>query len=375
MALYHHTLLMVFPRVPNTIVLPDPLSRAALTPANDTGPVRLITRDNGVGLRRDLQIVSRALQVAQVRSQALTFGGTRLINALLQARARMKSATGKVPTQIFLERIYRGMLPAAHRNVLIPNPEWMLDKWLPLLPQFERVLCKTRHAERVFSALGCNTRYIGFTSEDRFDADVPRERAFLHVAGRSTAKGTDAVIQAWLRNPQWPILTVVQSRDVPRVEAPNIDHRLAYLDDTQLRRLQNAHAFHLCPSEAEGFGHYLVEALSTSAVVITTDGEPMNELVTPERGILLPPADAQPMALGTRYRVEVVAIEAAVERALAMTPDTCAAMGAAARRFFLDNDAAFPPRLAAALPPQWDAKAQRPSRRRLARLASTLFTR
>lgn len=335
--------------------------------------IRLVTRDNGVGLRRDLDIMTRALAGARLRSEALTFGDTRLFNNVLQAGARLKSAViGPVETQVFLERVYRGCLPAARRNVLVPNPEWMLDKWIPLLPQFERVLCKTRHAERVFAQLGCNTRYIGFTSEDRFDACVPRQRAFLHVAGRSTAKGTDAVFQAWLRHPEWPTLTVVQSRDVPQVQAPNIVHRLDYLDDAELRQLQNAHQFHLCPSEAEGFGHYLVEALSTSAVVITTDGEPMNELVTPERGLLLAPAAQRPMALGTRYQVEVAAIESAVERALALDAEACAALGAAARQFFLDNDAAFPERLTQALQPQLETSL--PARRRVgARLMAALL--
>jgi glycosyltransferase involved in cell wall biosynthesis len=335
--------------------------------------VRLITRDNGVGLRRDLTIMSRALSGAQIGSQALAFGGSRLGNHLRQARTRLGAlATGRIETQVFLERIYRSCLPAARRNLLVPNPEWMLDKWLPLLPRFEGVLCKTRHAERVFGALGCDTRYIGFTSEDRFDAGVVRRRAFLHVAGRSTAKGTEAVVQAWLRHPEWPTLTVVQSRDVPRIVAPNIDHRLDYLDDAQLRQLQNAHAFHLCPSEAEGFGHYLVEALSTGAVVITTDGEPMNELVTPERGLLLQPSAQRAMALGTRYRVDAEAIEEVVERALSLSPQACAALGEAARTFFLDNDAAFPHRLALALQPSLDAGTPVP-RRGLARLATALL--
>lgn len=340
------------------------------------GRTRLITRDNGVGLRRDLAIVARALRQAQMPSETLAFGNARIVNSLLQATTRMRAvALGQVSTQIFLERVYRNCLPAAQRNVLIPNPEWMLDKWLPLLPRFERVLCKTRNAERVFAQLGCNTRYIGFTSEDRFDPQVPREYAFLHVAGRSTAKGTDAVIQAWLRHPEWPRLTVVQSREVPKIVAPNLDHRLGYLDDAELRGLQNGHAFHLCPSEAEGFGHYLMEALSTGAVVITTDGEPMNELVTAERGILLQPTGHRPMALGTRYSVDVAGIEAAVERALAMSPEACSAMGAAARAFFLENDAGFPERLAQALQPAHDTAPHAPTRPLLARLATTLHLR
>jgi hypothetical protein len=41
--------------------------------------------------------------------------------------------------------------------------------------------------------------------------------------------------------------------------ACNIDYRSDYLDDVELRRLQNESLFHLCPSETEGWGHYLVE--------------------------------------------------------------------------------------------------------------------
>ena len=39
--------------------------------------------------------------------------------------------------------------------------------------------------------------------------------------------------------------------------------------DAELREIQNANLFHLCPSETEGFGHYIVEALSVGAIVLT----------------------------------------------------------------------------------------------------------
>jgi hypothetical protein len=46
---------------------------------------------------------------------------------------------------------------------------------------------------------------------------------------------------------------------------------------------------HLCVSEREGFGHYLNEARGAAAVVITTEHPPMNELVRPGVGVLVPP--------------------------------------------------------------------------------------
>ncbi|HMB43855.1 MAG TPA: glycosyltransferase [Luteimonas sp.] len=313
--------------------------------------VRVISRDNGVGLSRDLQLIARVLRDAGVDTQTVGFGGSQLGNRVREAGLLARRALrGPVDTQLFVERVYQRCLPLARHNLLMPNPEWFLPKWRPWLPRFERVLCKTHHAEAIFAALGCRTAYTGFTSEDRRDASVVREDAFFHLAGRSTAKGTAVLLATWRQHPEWPRLTVVQHPKVATPAAPcaNIDHRIDYLDDAALQRLQNAHRFHLCPSEAEGFGHYLMEAMAIGAVVLATDAAPMNELVTPQRGVLIPVARTRREGLVDHALVDQGGIEQAVERALALTTLERGAMGEAARRFFLDNDRAFRQRLPAA---------------------------
>ncbi|MGH8027698.1 MAG: glycosyltransferase, partial [Pseudoxanthomonas sp.] len=89
--------------------------------------------------------------------------------------------------------------------------------------------------------------------------------------------------------------------------------------------------------------------LSVGAVVITTDGEPMNELIDHEHGILIPPARTGTKELAERYFVDAQGIETAVNRALSLSPQECEQVGFAARSLFLRNDRSFRMRFPAVL--------------------------
>ncbi len=312
--------------------------------------IRLISRDNGVGLSRDLDLMQAALR-GQMSSERVGIGGRNQMRWQLGRSWGQRMLQGQVPLQLFGERVYRHFLPLAQRNVLLPNPEWFLPRWLPLLPRFDAVLCKTRHAERIFRALGADARYVGFTSIDRMLPQVRRQPVFLHLAGRSSAKGTGVVLETWKRNPHWPLLVVVQHPRTARerVQAGNIDHRITYMDDAQLQLLQNACRFHLCPSETEGFGHYLMEGLSVGAVVLATAGEPMDELVSAQRGIGIPIAGSRNDGLVRRYQVDSTGVTGAVEQALALDEAALLRLSNAARAFYLANDRGFRQRFRSAL--------------------------
>ena len=320
--------------------------------------VNLIGWDNGVGLSRDLRLIEQALrdagdpvviQPARGRGKLRKWLGPWVQRAAIAARrlARRK----RFDLNLMLEHITPEFLGAAERNAFIPNPEWCLPRDVRRLPQVDCVLTKTSHATGIFHRQGCEVAPVGFTSTDRHLAGVVRQRNFLHLAGRSSAKRTRLVLETWTRHPEWPTLTVVQHPRMAdfRPQAANIVHRVDYLDDAELREIQNANLFHLCPSETEGFGHYIVEALSVGAIVLTTDAEPMNELVTAERGVLIPFSRTGRQQLATRYLVEADALECAVTAALALDAAQIEAKQAAARDFYLQNDRAFRERLAAAV--------------------------
>lgn len=298
---------------------------------------------------RDLRLVSSLLAEAGHDVQGVAFGKEKGLRALrLGAMHVAQHWRGRPDLQISLEHVYPQSFGLARRNLLVPNPEWFRPKYHADLSRFDVLLCKTRHAQRIFSQMGSDARYTGFTSEDRLDKAVPRRREFFHLAGRSPVKGTEVLLEAWRRHPEWPRLVVVQSPRHARPGSPveNIAHIVGRIDHAELRRLQNACLFHICPSEAEGFGHCLVEGLSVGAVSVTTDGEPMNEVVGSDAGLLVPPVRVEPMGLARRYYVDVHGIEDAVERLLAMDEAGVAAMSAFARRRFEAMDAAFRRRLA-----------------------------
>lgn len=322
--------------------------------------VNLILWDNGVGLTRDMRILCDAWTRAgyEVFVSARRRGRLRqwlqplrLRTRLCRQKLRGDDARGRFDFNVMLEHIRPEYLALARCNVFVPNPEWFGAEDAALLRHVDLVLAKTSHAQSIFKSLGCATRYLGFTSPDRFDSGVRREGRFFHLAGRSVHKGTEALLDLWEQHGEWPRLTIVQHPKTAhrRRVAANIDHRIGYLPDAELRELENRHLFHLCPSQTEGFGHYIVSALSLGAVTLTVDAPPMNELVTPQRGLLVPYRGTGTRGLATTFHFDVQAMQARVMAAIQMDAQHADAIRRQARAWYLANDAAFRRRASEAL--------------------------
>jgi hypothetical protein len=322
--------------------------------------VHLVARDNGAGLSRDLEILKRAIAEAgfDLTISAIGAGGLRRQMQLVRLRAALAwrgfrggDAHGRFDVNLMDERLRPKYLPLARRNVLMPHPEWFDPSWAPNLDRLDRVFAKTRHAVPIFEALGCRTDFIGFTSIDRRLADIVREPTFFHLGGRSGNKGTQPLVDLWSRKRSWPLLTIIQRKPLrlPATLPSNLRLITDYIDDTQLRQLQNRNVFHLCPSETEGFGHHLVEGRSVGAITLTTDAPPMNEMVTNERGVLAAYARTGKQQLATTYFVDDSALEASVERMLALDADERRVLSERARAWWENNDREFRERLRAAI--------------------------
>lgn len=298
-----------------------------------------------MGLVKDAELLAGVLTPGNYRIEQNLFKTNKLSKWFQRLAIPGSSASPSI--NIFLERLHPTLFKSAKLNVLMPNPEWTLPKWIPHLPELDYVLVKTRHAETIFSELGCKTRFTGFSSEDRWMPNVAKQVGFFHLAGKSTNKGTESLIALWKKQPNWPLLTIVQHPNKAESDASthNIRHIVRYLDDVELKLMQNQHQFHLCISDTEGFGHYLMEAMSMQAVVITTDAPPMNELVTEERGLLVGYDRTSKQNLATCYHVDEAQLQSTIEHALNMKAEQTLELGLAARNYFLRNDADFRERI------------------------------
>jgi glycosyltransferase involved in cell wall biosynthesis len=302
--------------------------------------IRVVARTNGVGIDRDVRLLLDAFSAWRERPRFSHYRGISPLRRFFDRRDPCECI-------VFLERVTARWLRRAGHYLLIPNQERYPQRLLPLLARIDHILCKSRHAQDVFSVVHPSVHYLGFTSEDRrLPGSEPDYSRFFHLAGGSTLKGTASLLEVWTRHPEWPELTIVtHSREAPPKVPANVRLITRYLADPELRELQNACGIHLCPSRSEGWGHYIVEGMSCGAVTLTTDGPPMNELVRPDRGVLVPWSRSEPRKLGTNFFVDPDAMDRSIGSLIRMPLAEKERIGRAARAWFEANDREFRQRL------------------------------
>lgn len=327
--------------------------------------INLIGKDNGVGLSRDRDLLAAALRECgcEVVTTSVDEAGAKRRRSMLaqwsvwlgqaaRSREQRKVGNHRFDVNVMLEHLWPEYMKFARFNIAVPNPEWFDRHDLSFLKLIDCVWAKTENTLRIFRELGSAATWVGFDSDDRYDPQVERSKSFFHLAGKSTMKGTQRLLEVWRRHPEWPRLAVIQHSRTCEVkfgEATNIEYYTGYVGDAQLRVLQNSSHFHLCLSRTEGWGHYLVEALSVGATVIAVDAPPMNEFVTPERGLLVRAAFSGKQRLADVFEFDISGLEKAVACALAMNDDDLHARAAAARYWFVRNKSGFAGRVQRAL--------------------------
>lgn len=261
--------------------------------------VALISPKNGVGLQKEGELLSSILP-------NMTWYDGRTMDQAYYRRRHTHVIFGEVIRPSYLQS-------RAASYYVLPDAEWFHAGWHQYKGRFVGAICKTRQAVLSFAKRGWKTFDIGFTSQDKYRPEVPRRDDVIgFFPGLSMYKNHQIVIETWKRYPDLPPLHIY----TPKTEYAgyvggnsNIQLILGYLSDEEYAIAQNRYIFHLCPSNAEGFGHYIHEPLSCDATVITTNGAPMNEEVTTN---LIPINSTRALAMGLYHTITPEALYKAV---------------------------------------------------------------
>jgi hypothetical protein len=231
--------------------------------------INVITNLNSaIGLKRDYDLLHGILSAAGHQVNPVQF-----------------NAPGDVPPvdlNIFIETVVPNIFQYGKKNWLIPNPEWYQPQFNSHIRSFDKILCKTQDALNIFRVLSrahqatMPIEFIGWESKDFYNPGIPRERRFLHVAGNSSMKNTQAIMWAWATGKIKSPLTIISMVYSSGAGIPNVRFYPTVRED-EMGHFLNSHLFNLCTSHYEGFGHALHEAMSVGAVILSTDRAPMNE--------------------------------------------------------------------------------------------------
>lgn len=306
--------------------------------------VNIICLYNAHGLAKDGHLMSNLL-----RESGHLVIQSDLISPplLLRVGRRLHYAISRRPiydVNIHVESAVPALFHLARRNILVPNLEALRPETAQHLDAFDAIFCKTKEAYSVLSDKGLPAVMVGFsTPVNRPESRIQNWHGFfhasgVHVPGAVGVKGTESLYRTWQRHPDWPMLTITGCHYPSQ---SNITCMNGYIQEEEYIEMQNRLGVHLCLSEMEGFGHYIVEPMSLGNVVVTTDGAPMNELVTPDRGFLVKTKEKTKYMFGSRYKIDEAALENTIDKILKISEEELKAIGVKARVWYEQNDASF----------------------------------
>ena len=233
--------------------------------------VILYNRANTFGLAKDVEGIQEALRVMDSKP--------RLVDPL--------EPPSPCDLAIHLEIPVYGWMPWASRNILMVNPEWFKEAWVPYMSRFDSVIYKDH-----FSAVEAVDK--GYVKQEQVTivpwgcAEPPTsnkkgptgtaDTGFVWFLGGSVSKRAyvPTVIQSW--QPSFPPLRIYSVAPVdldslcPGLTVPeNVRFEVQDLDAATRTGLATFFKGHLGFSEAEGFSYPAAEAEWAGAFTILND--------------------------------------------------------------------------------------------------------
>lgn len=255
---------------------------------------------------------------------------------------------------LFLENIgpdYQIRFPA-RINMFMPNQDLFVE--FDNLGAIDFILCKTKITFDMFVHIKNERNYTYHCIYTKFTTFIPKElrlnkpcaqatckdaiikkndNLFVHFAGKSRFKNTFSLVACWIKNngfidtdPYIILRITCYKKCLERLQKRMLEK--LDLDINSLKQINDKYIYKnlelygspapekeyvdmlkmanvaICPSEREGFGHYINEARYFGTFIISIDAPPMNELVIDKvNGVLIEAYTTNRIARDTSFEV------------------------------------------------------------------------
>lgn len=297
------------------------------------------------GLMVDAEVLKLAIGSQNVRVLSVPIGAYR---GQISMNDKTLHFEPEADTAIFIELLFEhSKLNHYHKRVYLTNPEWLRTSDESLAHKIiTDFIHKTKFSLRTLVKIFPEKKhtFIGFTSIP-VPAVVNQFDKFAHFGGKSKTRHTQDIMNIWLSDEKLPMLTIQicdYDLNIPKwIKSDNLRFFIGYLNEVEYKAEFSSHGIHICTSQMEGFGHYINEARSIGALVITLDAPPMNELIDPTCGILIPAEKCFPHNRGIRNISTPNAIKNTILRTLEMPIEIRKNLGLKARERLTKDQSDF----------------------------------
>jgi hypothetical protein len=278
--------------------------------------IYILLKRNTVGLNNDAKVIKSVLKSHKCQ--------------IIPKSNLHKIKSQKVSAKIMVESIDPKFIEIeSDLSVFVPNPEFLSEWDVKFLPQIDIILCKTRQCHEYFTAIVKKTSgatakciYSKFSSPGFVSKKTKNYNLACHFAGTSFMKGTKSLLQTWHGhggfadgNPDLVLLVTLKCNpfnkstfawikkncDSYKPTMNLLGYKLKtpvkvyvmrniyivdYLPPTAYKYFRGSAGYFICPSEVEGYGHYINEGRIARAITITTDYAPMNELIKNKKSLI-----------------------------------------------------------------------------------------
>lgn len=226
--------------------------------------INIISYNNHHSLAQDCEVISYCLKKFYPKKKLY-----------FQFYNFQEASSSVADVNIFVGLVSNVFFKYAPINILIIDPHKFDQVWLPYLPKFDHILCKTDFGKMLLREKYSKIQILGWKTLDRYENIEKDYKSFLLVAGVSPYRQISTILELWKE--EYPKLVILCGKNylknfqIQKVEQENIQYIEEYYNEEKFNKILNQYGIHICLASASSYSNTLQNALGSKSIPIAID--------------------------------------------------------------------------------------------------------